>query len=176
MLAIRKGPKEPIDLHMVEIMEMMHKTDTDTKYVTQFCNLSNSAFRPRAHHMPPWSVLFYFTVEYFHESLVWVFCGKFIRGLHIFVHSLKNVKFVKIFNCEISPLYCSLAYRCFICVSYDMPAWSISVYRTSSLSPPLSRLVRGLVLDHGARHPDMKKRVEDAYILTCNVSLEYEKT
>lgn len=38
------------------------------------------------------------------------------------------------------------------------------------------RLIRGLVLDHGARHPDMKKRVEEAYILTCNVSLEYEKT
>ncbi|MBN3289798.1 TCPZ protein, partial [Polypterus senegalus] len=37
-------------------------------------------------------------------------------------------------------------------------------------------LIKGLVLDHGARHPDMKKRVEDAYILTCNVSLEYEKT
>ncbi|OBS68438.1 hypothetical protein A6R68_03015 [Neotoma lepida] len=37
-------------------------------------------------------------------------------------------------------------------------------------------LIRGLVLDHGARHPDMKKRVENAYILTCNVSLEYEKT
>uniref|UniRef100_F7ABN1 Chaperonin containing TCP1 subunit 6A n=1 Tax=Xenopus tropicalis TaxID=8364 RepID=F7ABN1_XENTR len=39
-----------------------------------------------------------------------------------------------------------------------------------------TRLIRGLVLDHGARHPDMKKRVEDAFILTCNVSLEYEKT
>ncbi|KAG7321215.1 hypothetical protein KOW79_015630 [Hemibagrus wyckioides] len=39
-----------------------------------------------------------------------------------------------------------------------------------------TQLIRGLVLDHGARHPDMKKRVEDAYILTCNVSLEYEKT
>ncbi|KAJ1985258.1 T-complex protein 1 subunit zeta [Dimargaris verticillata] len=39
-----------------------------------------------------------------------------------------------------------------------------------------SRFVRGLVLDHGARHPDMPKRVEDAYILTLNVSLEYEKT
>ncbi|RUS27271.1 chaperonin Cpn60/TCP-1 family [Jimgerdemannia flammicorona] len=38
-----------------------------------------------------------------------------------------------------------------------------------------SKLVRGLVLDHGARHPDMPKRVEDAYILTLNVSLEYEK-
>ncbi|TIC62088.1 T-complex protein 1 zeta subunit, partial [Wallemia mellicola] len=39
-----------------------------------------------------------------------------------------------------------------------------------------TRLVKGLVLDHGARHPDMPKRVENAYILTLNVSLEYEKT
>ncbi|KAM6372618.1 LOW QUALITY PROTEIN: T-complex protein 1 subunit zeta [Pluvialis apricaria] len=37
-------------------------------------------------------------------------------------------------------------------------------------------LIRGLVLDHGARQSTMKKRVEDAYVLTCNVSLEYEKT
>jgi len=37
-------------------------------------------------------------------------------------------------------------------------------------------LVRGIVMDHGARHPDMKKKVENAYILTCNVSLEYEKS
>ncbi|KAH9961342.1 T-complex protein 1 zeta subunit [Russula dissimulans] len=39
-----------------------------------------------------------------------------------------------------------------------------------------TQLIRGLVLDHGARHPDMPKRVENAYILTLNVSLEYEKT
>jgi len=39
-----------------------------------------------------------------------------------------------------------------------------------------SRLVKGLVMDHGARHPDMPKRVEDAYVLTLNVSLEYEKS
>jgi T-complex protein 1 subunit zeta len=38
-----------------------------------------------------------------------------------------------------------------------------------------TKLVRGLVLDHGARHPDMPKRVEDAFVLTLNVSLEYEK-
>ena len=31
-------------------------------------------------------------------------------------------------------------------------------------------------MDHGARHPDMAKRVENAYVLVCNVSLEYEKT
>lgn len=30
-------------------------------------------------------------------------------------------------------------------------------------------------MDHGARHPDMSKKVTDAYILTCNVSMEYEK-
>merc|ERR1711973_618820 len=37
-------------------------------------------------------------------------------------------------------------------------------------------LIRGLVMDHGGRHPDMPKRLENCYILTCNVSLEYEKT
>ncbi|CAH8452938.1 unnamed protein product [Dicrocoelium dendriticum] len=37
-------------------------------------------------------------------------------------------------------------------------------------------LIKGLVLDHGGRHPDMPKRVNNAFILTCNVSFEYEKT
>jgi T-complex protein 1 subunit zeta len=39
-----------------------------------------------------------------------------------------------------------------------------------------SMCVKGLVLDHGPRHPDMKKRSEKCFILTCNVSLEYEKS
>merc|ERR1712088_1150099 len=39
-----------------------------------------------------------------------------------------------------------------------------------------SKLVKGLVLDHGGRHPDMPKRLENCHILTCNVSMEYEKT
>merc|ERR1719148_554295 len=39
-----------------------------------------------------------------------------------------------------------------------------------------TKLIKGLVLDHGARHPDMPKRLENCYILTCNVSLEYEKS
>lgn len=39
-----------------------------------------------------------------------------------------------------------------------------------------TQLIRGLVLDHGARHSDMPRRVENAYVLTLNVSLEYEKT
>lgn len=37
-------------------------------------------------------------------------------------------------------------------------------------------LIRGIVTDHGSRHPDMPKKLENAYILTCNVSLEYEKS
>uniref|UniRef100_A0A6N2MMD5 Uncharacterized protein n=1 Tax=Salix viminalis TaxID=40686 RepID=A0A6N2MMD5_SALVM len=37
-------------------------------------------------------------------------------------------------------------------------------------------MVEGLVLDHGSRHPDMKRRAENCFILTCNVSLEYEKS
>jgi len=34
-----------------------------------------------------------------------------------------------------------------------------------------TQLIKGLVLDHGARNPDMPKKLENCYILTCNVSL-----
>nr|BAN66190.1 T-complex protein 1 zeta subunit [Babesia bovis] len=39
-----------------------------------------------------------------------------------------------------------------------------------------TQLVRGMVLDHGARHPDMPKKIKNAYILTLNCSLEYERS
>jgi T-complex protein 1 subunit zeta len=39
-----------------------------------------------------------------------------------------------------------------------------------------SKLVRGLVLDHGARHPDMPKSVKNAHILILNLDLEYAKS
>jgi T-complex protein 1 subunit zeta len=39
-----------------------------------------------------------------------------------------------------------------------------------------TKLVRGIVMDHGGRHPDMPKKLENCYLLTLNVSLEYEKT
>ncbi|KAK6589400.1 TCP chaperonin [Cryptosporidium xiaoi] len=39
-----------------------------------------------------------------------------------------------------------------------------------------TRLVRGMVMDHGARHPDMPKRLKNCFILTLNVSLEYENS
>lgn len=34
-----------------------------------------------------------------------------------------------------------------------------------------TKLVRGLVMDHGSRNPNMPKSLENCYILTCNVSL-----
>jgi T-complex protein 1 subunit zeta len=39
-----------------------------------------------------------------------------------------------------------------------------------------TRFIRGIVMDHGARHPNMPTRLENCYILTCNISLEYEKS
>ena len=39
-----------------------------------------------------------------------------------------------------------------------------------------SKLVQGLVLDHGGRYSDLPSNLEDCYILCLNVSLEYEKT
>lgn len=39
-----------------------------------------------------------------------------------------------------------------------------------------SRLIKGLVLDHGGRQSDMPSRFENCYIMCLNVSLEYEKT
>ncbi|PHJ15198.1 t-complex protein 1 subunit zeta, partial [Cystoisospora suis] len=39
-----------------------------------------------------------------------------------------------------------------------------------------TRLIRGMVMDHGARHPDMPTSLKNCFIFTCNVSLEYEKS
>merc|ERR1719171_3386479 len=39
-----------------------------------------------------------------------------------------------------------------------------------------SRLVKGLVLDHGGRHPGMPKKLEKVHILTMNYDLEYQKS
>jgi len=39
-----------------------------------------------------------------------------------------------------------------------------------------TKFINGLVLDHGARHPNSPKRLENVFILSCNVSLEYEKS
>lgn len=52
----------------------------------------------------------------------------------------------------------------------------IEIMQMQHGSPRESELIKGLVLDHGGRHPDMPKVVNNAYVLILNVSLEYEKT
>lgn len=52
----------------------------------------------------------------------------------------------------------------------------VEIMKMQHKSDTDTQLVRGLVLDHGARHADMPKRVRNAFVLTLNVSLEYEKT
>jgi T-complex protein 1 subunit zeta len=62
-------------------------------------------------------------------------------------------------------------------VSYEpIDLHMIELMKMQHLTDVDTRLVKGLVLDHGARHPDMPKRLENCFILTLNVSLEYEKT
>jgi T-complex protein 1 subunit zeta len=54
--------------------------------------------------------------------------------------------------------------------------YMIEMAKMQHRSASETQLVKGLVLDHGARHPDMPRYVENAYILILNVSLEYEKS
>ena len=52
----------------------------------------------------------------------------------------------------------------------------VEIMPLMSLAGGDSRLIKGIALDHGCRHPDMPKRVTNAYILTCNISMEHEKS
>lgn len=52
----------------------------------------------------------------------------------------------------------------------------VEIMQMQHLSAKDTTFIKGLVLDHGGRHPDMPNRVENAYILILNVSLESEKT
>lgn len=58
----------------------------------------------------------------------------------------------------------------------SLDLYMVELMQMQHLSPKDTRFVRGLVLDHGGRHPDMPQQVDNAYVLILNVSLEYEKT
>ncbi|KAH3902053.1 chaperonin-containing T-complex subunit CCT6 SCDLUD_001864 [Saccharomycodes ludwigii] len=58
----------------------------------------------------------------------------------------------------------------------NLDLYMIEIMQMQHLSAKDTKLIKGLVLDHGARHPDMPKIVKNAYVLILNVSLEYEKT
>ncbi|XP_075591113.1 uncharacterized protein LOC142598016 [Dermatophagoides farinae] len=41
---------------------------------------------------------------------------------------------------------------------------------------PEVNFIKGMVMDHGCRHPDMPHELFNCYIFCCNVNLEYERT
>ena len=63
---------------------------------------------------------------------------------------------------------------------YPGPDEPIDLNRIEVMAMPRStnesRFVNGIVLDHGARHPDMPDVLTNCKIMTLNTSLEYEKT
>lgn len=66
---------------------------------------------------------------------------------------------------------------------YPGPEEPIDLHRVEILSIPRTstygegtQFINGIVMDHGARHPDMPDVLHNCKIMTCNVSLEYEKT
>ena len=66
-----------------------------------------------------------------------------------------------------------------LCINRDaepIDLHMVEVMKMQHQSALDTKLVKGLVLDHGGRHPDMPKKLENCYILNLNVSLEYEKT
>uniref|UniRef100_A0A8C5W407 Chaperonin containing TCP1 subunit 6A n=1 Tax=Microcebus murinus TaxID=30608 RepID=A0A8C5W407_MICMU len=82
-------------------------------------------------------------------------------------------------HAELADVLTEAAADCILAIQkQDEPTdlFMVEIMEMKRKSETDTSLIRGLVLDHGAWHPDMKKSVEDAYILTCNVSLEYEKT
>lgn len=56
----------------------------------------------------------------------------------------------------------------------DLKMLEIMKMPSAHASSPL-RLVQGLVLDHGGRHPMMPKRLTNVFVLCTNISFEYEK-
>jgi T-complex protein 1 subunit zeta len=82
-------------------------------------------------------------------------------------------------DCDSSLLLSDAVVSSVQCI-YPGPDQPIDLHRIEVMSMPRStnesRFVNGIVLDHGARHPDMPDVLYNCKIMTLNTSLEYEKT
>lgn len=66
-----------------------------------------------------------------------------------------------------------------LCISFEdtpIDLHMVEIMEMQHKSGSESCFVNGIVMDHGTRHPDMPKLMKNVHILTCNVSMEYEKT
>lgn len=80
---------------------------------------------------------------------------------------------------ELTNLLVEIVVDAFLCIRKDEKPTDLFMVEIMHMVHKMgteTRLIKGLVLDHGTRHPDMPKALKNCYILTANVSLEYEKT
>ena len=76
----------------------------------------------------------------------------------------------------LAPIVTDAVFTCRDPTTGNLDLHMVEIQKMQHQNAATTKLIKGLVLDHGPRHPDMPRYVENAHILTLNVSLEYENT
>merc|ERR1711988_1479007 len=82
-------------------------------------------------------------------------------------------------HAELADLFTQIVVDAVLCVKKPgekIDLHMIEVMHMLHKSGTDSRLVKGLVMDHGGRHPGMPKSLRNCHILTMNYDLEYQKS
>jgi len=82
-------------------------------------------------------------------------------------------------HAELADLYTEIAVDAVQCIKKEGEALDlhmIEILHMQHKSGMDSRLVQGIVMDHGGRHPGMPKKLSKVHILTMNYDLEYQKS
>ena len=80
---------------------------------------------------------------------------------------------------ELADLFTSIVVDAVLCIrkpGENVDLHMIEVMHMMHKAGTDSRLVKGLVMDHGGRHPGMPKSLKKCHILTMNYDLEYQKS
>jgi len=80
---------------------------------------------------------------------------------------------------ELADLFTEIVVDAVLCIQKPeekIDLHMIEVMHMQHKSGTDSRLVKGLVMDHGGRHPGMPKSLKKCHILTMNYDLEYQKS
>jgi len=82
-------------------------------------------------------------------------------------------------HAELADLFTDIAVDAVRCVRREgepIDLHMVEIMHMQHRSGMESRLVQGLVMDHGGRHPGMPKALKNAHILCMNIDLEYQKS
>lgn len=82
-------------------------------------------------------------------------------------------------HAELADLFTDIAVDAVLCVRREgepIDLHMVEIMHMQHRSGMESRLVQGLVMDHGGRHPGMPKKLQKCHILCMNIDLEYQKS